>query len=127
MPKLEYSVVGGIFEQPSGKCVVVGLGVWWDWLESDEAKSFRFETDHGVKSYTARKEAIQSKGYFWYAYKKVDKRLHKSYIGKTAELTLGRLETVADSLGQPKAIKLHTELGNQEEGELSSELHTELG
>lgn len=127
MPKLEYSVVGGIFEQPSGKCVEVGTSDWWNWLESDEAKSFRFETDHGVKSYTARKETIQSKGYFWYAYKKVDKRLHKSYIGKTAELTLERLEAVAGSLGQPKAIKLHTELGNQGENELPSELHNLVG
>src|SRR3569832_1257672 len=107
MPKLEYSVVGGIFEQPSGKCVEVGTGDWWDWLESDEAKSIRIETDHGVKSYTARTEAIQSKGYFWYAYKKVDKLLYKSYKGNILELILGRLDIVADSLGQPKTIKLH--------------------
>ncbi len=50
--------MGGIFEQPSGKCFEVGTAAWWEWLESDESKSFRFETDHGVRSYTARKEAI---------------------------------------------------------------------
>jgi DNA repair exonuclease SbcCD ATPase subunit len=127
MAKLEYSVVGGIFEQPSGKCFEIGTAEWWDWLESDEARSFRFECDHGVGSYTARKEAIQNKGYFWYAYKKLDKRLHKSYIGKSVELTLEKLEAIADSLGQPKPVRLPTSLGNSKESELPSKLPTSLG
>lgn len=122
MTKLQYSVSGGILELPSGKCLEVGLASWWDWLESEDAKSFRFETDHGCKSYTARKEAIKT-GVFWYAYKKIESKLHKSYIGKSDELSLERLESVAYKLLEPSKPRSTIELpkkslGNSEAGEL---------
>ncbi len=121
MSKLQYSVSEGILEFPSGKCIEVGLASWWDWVESAEAKSFRFETDHGCKSYTARKETLKS-GVFWYAYKKIEGKLHKSYIGKSHELTPERLESIAYKLLEPSTPRQHElpkkTIGNSDVGEL---------
>jgi chromosome segregation ATPase len=97
MVKLNYSVSAGILELPSGARLEVGLAHWWDWLESDEAKSFRFECDHGVKNYTARKERVKDL-VVWYAYKSVENKLRKRYIGKSDQLTQERLELVAYDL-----------------------------
>lgn len=121
MSKLEYSVSNGILELPGGKRIEVGLASWWHWLESKDAKSFRFETDYGCKSYTARKEALKS-GEFWYAYKKIEGKLHKSYIGKSHELSLERLESIAYKLLEPSTPRQNelprTAIGNSSLGEL---------
>lgn len=116
MVKLNYSVSAGIMKFPDGKSVKVGSALWWDWLESDKAKSFRFECDHGVKSYTARKERVKDL-VVWYAYKSMGK-LRKRYIGKSDQLTQERLELVAYDLEkepQPRQKEkvLPNELGNE--------------
>jgi hypothetical protein len=115
MPRAEYSVLGGIFESSSGTCFPVGESCWWEWLESEEARTFRFECDDG--SYTARKETMQGKAQFWYGYKRIGGKLHKSYLGKSGDLTLERLESVARSLGQPKLPKLPKAVGNSKSGD----------
>jgi chromosome segregation ATPase len=117
MVKLNYSVSAGIMEFPDGKCIEVGLAQWWDWIESAQAKSFRFECDHGVKSYTARKERVKDLE-VWYAYKSVGGKLRKRYIGKSDQLTQERLEIVAYDLekepqSRQKPQTLHSELGNE--------------
>jgi chromosome segregation ATPase len=104
-------------EFPDGKCIEVGLAQWWDWIESEKAKSFRFECDHGVKSYTARKERVKDLE-VWYAYKSVGGKLRKRYIGKSDQLTQERLEIVAYDLekepqSRQKPKVLHSELGNE--------------
>jgi hypothetical protein len=60
MNKADYSVTAGIMELPDGHCFEVGSHEWWEWVSSDKAESFRFECDHGVKGYRARKESIKS-------------------------------------------------------------------
>src|SRR4028118_40044 len=103
MSKADYSVTAGIMELPSGKCFEVGSHEWWSWVTSNQAGSFRFECDFGVKGYRARKEEIKSRsGSFWYAYKRVDGTLRKRYLGKSDELTLERLESVAYDLAKPR-------------------------
>jgi hypothetical protein len=74
MPKLDYSVSAGILFMKSGKCIELESPSWWQWLESEEAHSFRFECDGGVNSYTVRRENIKG-GRFWYGYKKVSRQL----------------------------------------------------
>ncbi len=99
--KADYSVTAGIMELPSGQCFEVGSTDWWNWINSDKAESFRFECDYGVKGYRARKEVIKSRsGSFWYAYKRVDGKLRKKYLGKSDELTLERLESAAYDLAK---------------------------
>lgn len=116
MNKPDYSVTAGIMELPSGKSFDVGSHEWWDWVNSSQAESFRFECDFGVKGYRARKEEIKSRsGSFWYAYKRVDGKLRKRYLGKSEELTLEKLESVAydlAKLAEPKPEELPNKLGN---------------
>ena len=82
-----------LFEsQPNSALVVVpGSTTWFDWLA--EVSSFAFVGQAG--SFTARKEAAQRGDRYWYAYLRAGRKLAKKYLGKTADLTLARLEEVA--------------------------------
>jgi LuxR family maltose regulon positive regulatory protein len=77
-----------------------GLGMvpdsptWFAWL--DQVSSFAFSGKSG--HYTARKEARQRGDRYWYAYLARGERLTKKYLGKTADLTLARLEHIAGML-----------------------------
>lgn len=73
----------------------VGSRKWFEWLSSDSVASFRFQSQIG--SYTARKEKRES-GDYWYAYKKIEGKLRSTYIGRTDELTLGKLEEIVKKL-----------------------------
>lgn len=116
--KNDYSVTAGIMELPSGKCFAVNSQQWWSWLNSDDAESFRFECDFGVKGYRARREEIKARsGSFWYAYKRVEGKLRKRYLGKSEELSLERLESVAYDLAKPaEPIQPKIELPNKSVG-----------
>ena len=67
---------------------------WFAWLE--QVSSFAFAGKGG--HYTARKEAKQRGGRYWSAYLAISEHLTKKYLGKTAELTLARLEYIAGTL-----------------------------
>jgi LuxR family maltose regulon positive regulatory protein len=68
------------------------------WLES--VTSFRYESAGTNKPYTARKESGKG-GDYWYGYRKVAGKLHKKYIGKSAELSTAKLEEIAEALNNP--------------------------
>jgi hypothetical protein len=121
--KADYSVTAGIMELPDGHCFEVGSHEWWEWVSSNKAESFRFECDHGVKGYRARKEVIKSRsGSFWYAYKRIDGKLRKRYLGKSEELTLGRLESVAYDLAEStESRQTEIELPNKSVGNYTLE------
>lgn len=123
MTKKDYSISAGIMELPTGKCFEVNSQEWWAWVNSDEAESFRFECDFGVKGYRARKEEIKARsGSFWYAYKRVEGKLRKRYLGKSNELSLERLESVAYDLAkqtEPNQTKI--ELPNKSVGNYSKD------
>ena len=110
-------------ELPSGKCFEVGSHEWWDWISSSQAESFRFECDFGVKGYRARREEIKSRaGSFWYAYKRVEGKLRKRYLGKSEELSLERLESVAYDLAKPAQTRQpEVELPNKSVGNYSTD------
>ncbi|HEX6551571.1 MAG TPA: LuxR C-terminal-related transcriptional regulator [Ktedonobacteraceae bacterium] len=67
---------------------------WFAWL--DQVTSFAFVGKSG--HYTARKEARQRGDRYWSAYLATGEHLTKKYLGKTANLTLARLEQVAGVL-----------------------------
>jgi hypothetical protein len=123
MNKADYSVTAGIMELPDGHCFEIGSHEWWEWVSSDKAESFRFECDHGVKGYRARKESIKSRsGSFWYAYKRVGGKLRKRYLGKSDELTLERLESAAYDLAKPtERCKTELQLPNKSIGNYTLE------
>ncbi|QBD76829.1 hypothetical protein EPA93_12770 [Ktedonosporobacter rubrisoli] len=62
------------------------------WLE--QIASFSFHSRDGMY-YTVRKQKVQRGGSYWYAYRRLHGRIIKRYLGKTADLSLNRLEEIA--------------------------------
>jgi predicted ATPase/DNA-binding CsgD family transcriptional regulator len=77
----------------SSASITIGTVEWYAWLEHH--RSFSFETAHST--FTARKEKRPG-GWYWYAYRRKQGKLHTAYLGKSGELTLERLNTVASVL-----------------------------
>jgi LuxR family transcriptional regulator, maltose regulon positive regulatory protein len=71
---------------------------WYDWLET--ATTFAFESAQGT--FTARKEPASNGrgGNYWRAYRKREGKLHRVYLGKSAELNNKWLEEVARRLNE---------------------------
>jgi LuxR family maltose regulon positive regulatory protein len=63
---------------------------WSAWLEDNSA----FYYQHSTGSFSARKQAHR-RGYFWYAYKRIDGRLYKRYLGERRNITAGKLVEMA--------------------------------
>ena len=71
--------------------IVVGTAEWYAWLEHH--CSFSFTTD--CTAFTARKEKRPG-GMYWYAYRRKQGKLRSVYLGKSEELTVERLSSVAE-------------------------------
>src|SRR5258708_37665701 len=54
-------------------------------------------------TFTARKEQRPG-GWYWYAYRRSQGKLHSVYLGKSEELTLERLNTTAEGLERGDAL-----------------------
>lgn len=80
--------------------IPLGSAAWWHWLDAAETTTFHFKNDQG--SFTARRER-KNGNWYWYAYRKQHGKLHKAYLGKTAELALERLNTIAQFLNEQAA------------------------
>src|SRR6516165_82160 len=68
--------------------IVPDSPAWFAWLEQVSFFAFVGKSGH----FTARKEAKQRGGRYWSAYLATGEQLSKKYLGKTADLTLARLE-----------------------------------
>jgi hypothetical protein len=75
--------------------VLTGIRVnstgWFDWLELGrsfyaEGATFRCEKRRNSR--------------FWYAYKRLDGKLRKKYVGRSEVLTLDRIKEIAQQIGQ---------------------------
>ena len=80
---------------------------WFAWLAT--AVSFRYFANGSIRinQYYARPMAPISvrkekrrRGYLWYAYRRIGGKLYKRYVGRSADLTLPRLETIAAVLNE---------------------------
>src|SRR6266849_2412538 len=80
----------------------VGTPAWYGWLST--ARTFAFRSAFGT--FTARKEQASNKrgGWYWRAYRKRKGKLHRVYLGKSEEVTLERLNTVAAALTAQDAV-----------------------
>ncbi len=78
--------------------IPIGGSSWYGWLDDERNPSFSFKGVVG--SFTARREQ-QRNGKYWYAYRKRDGKLRKVYLGRKEELTLQRLNAVAELLSLP--------------------------
>ncbi|QBD75116.1 hypothetical protein EPA93_03535 [Ktedonosporobacter rubrisoli] len=70
-----------------------------DWWEKIAAFSFRGRSGDYC---TVRKETKQRGDAYWYGYRRQAGRLVKRYIGKTVDLSLAHLESIAKSLANDK-------------------------
>ncbi len=80
-------------EGTSTDTISIGTAEWYSWLEQHHA--FTYETPR--MTFTARKEQRPG-GWYWYAYRRRQGKLHSAYLGKSAELTLQRLNVTAEAL-----------------------------
>jgi len=89
------SVMQGLIETEDGKVFELDSPKGSAWLES--IGSFRFEPSSDSKPYTVRKES----GIYWYGCRKVAGKVRKKYIGKSLEVTVAKLEKIAEALEIP--------------------------
>jgi LuxR family transcriptional regulator, maltose regulon positive regulatory protein len=104
MPKiptytLDWSPATGVYELYETRRrevlkIVPDSPAWFAWL--DQVSCFAFVGKSG--RYTARKEAKQRGDRYWSAYLSTGEHLIKKYLGKSADLTLVRLEHIAGML-----------------------------
>jgi len=69
--------------------------IWQSWLA--ERSSFAFQSKDGYR-FTARKETRARGNSYWVAYRKIAGKLTHTYLGRSEDVTLARLEQVAGLL-----------------------------
>jgi chromosome segregation ATPase len=89
------SVMQGLIETEDGKVFELDSPKGSAWLEC--IGSFRFEPSSDSRPYTVRKES----GIYWYGCRKVSGKVRKKYIGKSSEVTVAKLEEIAEALEIP--------------------------
>src|SRR5215211_4535020 len=96
-------VIGDILYYDEGG-LTVGSVEWYAWLNQEDHRIFYVEVSAGT--FTARKEPRRSGNagrHYWYAYRHEGVKLHKSYLGRSEQLTAQRLAEVARQLAD-KAV-----------------------
>ncbi|BCL83197.1 LuxR family transcriptional regulator [Ktedonobacteria bacterium brp13] len=73
---------------------------WFDWLAT--RSSFTFQGKNGAM--TVCQERRQHGGSYWYAYRRNAQKVVKKYLGRSRELTVERLEEVAQQLQQARGL-----------------------
>lgn len=68
--------------------LMVGTPAWFAWLE--EVDCFCYLSSHSSYRLTIRKEKRRN-SFYWYAYLKVDRKLHNAYLGQARALTEEKL------------------------------------
>lgn len=69
--------------------------LWFAWLATHTA--FAFQGRHGHLNLLKERRARGREGY-WYAYRRQGRRTVKQYVGRSAELSMARLEAAAQAL-----------------------------
>ncbi len=95
------SIVQGLIETEDGKVFELDSLKGAAWVES--IGSFRFEPSGDGKPCTIRREPS---GY-WYGCRKVAGKVRKKYIGKTSEVSIAKLEEIAEALEVPPVPRVN--------------------
>ncbi|HEX6553888.1 MAG TPA: LuxR C-terminal-related transcriptional regulator [Ktedonobacteraceae bacterium] len=82
--------------------IQVGSEAWFAWLSQPAIRSFAFSSPQGAL--TARREDRRGTWY-WYAYRSREGHLHKTYLGKSEDVTLVRLHEAATMLSEERAAR----------------------
>src|SRR4051794_17084083 len=96
MARLIPRVEDGVLQPVDGTALPIRLDdpAWYAWLE--EHNSFSFVTGEGAV--TVRKERGRPSGWYWKAYRRVAGKVRTAYLGRSANLSLARLDTAAATL-----------------------------
>lgn len=76
--------------------IQVGSELWFEWLATATKFSFKYQNGSFMAQCEQRRNNV-----YWYAYKRLNGKLHKAYLGKTEEVTLEKLQQIGDSLTGP--------------------------
>lgn len=76
--------------------IEVGSPAWYGWLADETHCSFHFSSPSG--DFTARKERKQRGQQYWVAYRHVQGKMYKAYLGKTEALDQDHLCAIAQTL-----------------------------
>lgn len=82
--------------RPGQRKIKLNSRRWFEWLREEETRSFAFEGYNGY--FTARKEVKKRGGAYWYAYRWIDGKTTKVYLGASSNLTGEKLERIATRL-----------------------------
>src|SRR5579859_5344730 len=93
MNKLNKPLVKNGMLAIDGQQILVGSSPWTTWLCDHDYFAFEGQSGH----FTAQRELRRDVGY-WYAYRRRDGKLLKSYLGKAEALTAEHLEHVCAQL-----------------------------
>lgn len=77
-------------------CIALDSPEWLVWLSDETHCAFHFA--HTMGGFTARKETRQRGHGYWVAYRQVNKKLHKTYLGKAGALTKACLCAASEKL-----------------------------
>jgi LuxR family maltose regulon positive regulatory protein len=87
-------VEAGLLMEPAcASTIALDSAEWFSWVADEQHCSFHFRHPEG--EFTARKERKQRGSAYWVAYRQVQNRLYKRYIGKPDALTAAHLAAVA--------------------------------
>src|SRR5579859_4703274 len=93
-----YEMAGGI---PGSEIPQPTNPEWLAWLST--LSSFAFACRTGVH-YTARQEKLQRGSSYWYGYRSHMGKTVKRYIGKTSDISIAQLESVAAQIAGEKLM-----------------------
>jgi hypothetical protein len=79
----------------SSHLIRLDTAAWRTWLTT--ATSFYYRPSNPLEAFTVRKEKRRH-SWYWYAYLKMDSKLHNAYVGRSEAVTTARLTQVAQSL-----------------------------
>lgn len=97
IPKVKHGILSWYDEYAQITNIVgqVGSADWTDWLETQGARSFRYESNQGC--FTAIKEERRGRS-VWYAHRRRAGQLKRLYLGKSENLTAAKLVEAARKL-----------------------------
>jgi len=95
-------VRNGRLVTPSGDRIVIDTRAWFAWLE--QITSFCYSSRLTWVRLTVRREQRRQQRY-WYAYSKIDGKLHNIYLGKRQHLTQTRLDWACQTIYQRASRK----------------------
>jgi hypothetical protein len=94
---------------PPSRTLRLESAAWWTWLADPTTTSFRYGLFDPQRGYlvgfvTVRKETRQRGGVYWVAFRRMDGRVQKRYLGSHTALTAARLAAVAASLWDRESV-----------------------